>query len=208
MIRYSKLFVLAMLAFCTYAAPASASEEFHAETEGVTLSGSQTTTMTFTTDSGTTHCSSVNFSGTQSAKTALSISLTSTTSGCQSTGFISASATTHINNCTYIYHGWRQFWKVTTVPTDASKGPCVHTYTYPFCTVTVNGGQSLGGGSVTNVGSGTTREIELTYKVTNIEYSESGFACKNSGSKTTGGTLSGSIRLTGSKSGHVGIWVE
>jgi hypothetical protein len=93
--------------------------------------------------------------------------------------------------------------------TNASKSIVV---TAPFCTIQITEAtnQTLQSVSFTNVGSGTTREVDVVSNINNISYHESGFACKNpSGSNTTGGIYKGTVRVTGENpvtKAHHGIW--
>lgn len=186
---------------CTGATPASAAE-FHLETvSGATLVGHQILTNSFATDSGTIHCSIGSFSGSTSASTTSKLEVTPSYSGCRSTGFIEAEVTIDNNSCKYVLEasGFVRLEPFT----------CSMVVTAPFCTITVKGGQTLLSNTYFNVGSGSGRYIVVWAHVTNVAYSESGFACKNSGSNTTGGSYSGEYEIYAKNSGKVlGLWWE
>jgi hypothetical protein len=72
------------------------------------------------------------------------------------------------------------------------------------------GSQSNIGGSVSgkNEGSGSSRDILLTYSLEKINYTSSGGICGSAGAHSDG-TLTGSITLKGfSGAKQVGIWGE
>lgn len=211
MTRNLKVLGLALAAMLTMGiAVASASAaEFHTETAPTTLTGTQTTTNTFVTDSGTIHCKSAAFEGTVSTVTTTTVVVTPEYKECQSTGFIEAGVTVDHNGCKYSItsHG------VVTVTgcTNANKSIVV---TAPFCTIEITEATNKALSPVTfkNVGAGTTREIEVVSAINNISYHESGFACKNNGAKnTTGGTYSGTVKVTGenpvTKAHHGIFWL-
>lgn len=217
MTRNLKVLGLALVAMLMMGIAASAAmattHEFHSEASGeITVTGSQTTENTFTTDSGTIHCSTATFTGTATGPTTTTTTLTPTYSGCQSTGFIEANVTVDTNKCHYTVHSHHTTTvaPIQTVPTELTLVNCEAgkpgiVVTAPFCTITVSSGQSFTGITFTNTGSGANRKIITDAAVENINYSESGFACKNSGSSTTGGKYSGSVTI---ESASGGLWYE
>src|SRR5215204_1807300 len=135
MIRNLKVLGLALVAMLALGATSASAAEFHGEVENVTLTGAQTTTNTFTTHSGTIHCTVAKFAGTQKAKTTTTVTVTPTYEGCRSTGFIEANVTVDNNSCTYIISSTGS---VTLTPST-----CSLVVTAPFCTITVKGEQTL-----------------------------------------------------------------
>lgn len=180
------------------------SKELHSETASTTLSGAQTSTNTLSFDSGIWHCTTMTYSGTLSSKTSSDVLLTPVWSGCQTTGFIEATGSIDMNGCKY-----------TVTPTDGvvhltgcSAGSAGIVMTLPFCTITLKE-QTMEKASFTNEGAGTTREISMEWGITNLAYTEKGFACKNTEASTTGGAITGKVRITGTSGGsHAGIWAE
>jgi hypothetical protein len=77
----------------------------------------------------------------------------------------------------------------------------------PGCTITIPAQTFSNAASYTNTGSGSSRDIDMTTKVSGLQYSYTGFTC-GSGSSTTNGTWTGTTTLRGSSSGgsSVGIW--
>lgn len=204
MINNLKVLGLALVAMLALGATSASAAEFHSESASTTVTGSQSTTNTFTTDSGTVHCSTATFTGSQSGTTATAVKVTPTYTGCKSTGFIEANVTVDTNGCHYNITADGQ---VHLEECEAGKSGIV--VTAPFCTITVTSGQTLNSVSFANTGSGTTQEVTVTANVNNIAYHESGGLCKNSGSSTTGGTYGGSVKVTGetgSPAVHTGIW--
>ncbi len=207
MIRILRVFALALVAILTmgFAASSAPAVEFHSEATSTTLSGAQEGTNTVVTDSGTIHCTTDTFSGSQSEATVAQVELTQTTTGCQSTGFISANVTVDTNGCKYNMTAATSNEMVHITGCEAGKPGIV--VTAPFCTITVTP-QTFGPVDYEEAGSGTTRELIVNSTVENISYHESGFACAHSGSTTSGGKLSGKVRVTGvnaSTGKHVGI---
>jgi len=183
------------------AGASSASAEFHSEVAHTIFSGSQEGTGTFTVDPGTIHCKKATVSGTATTATTNSVTVTPRLEECTLTSiFGNIAVTVNMNECDAI---------ITTNGEGHSICPVGKSVTVsgPGCTITVPGGQTLLGGTFTNIGSGSTREIRGHGNVTGIKYSYSGFTC-GSGSGTENGTSTGTgvITATNTEGAHVGIW--
>jgi hypothetical protein len=73
--------------------------------------------------------------------------------------------------------------------------------------MTTPGGQSLEQVHYSNIGAGTTREVTLELKLTNIKSSATGFFCSKTGTFTNG-RYTGNIKVTGEETAgvHESIW--
>ena len=211
MSRNLKILGLALVAMLTMgiaAASASAAPEFHAETTPTELAGTQEGTNTFVTDSGTIHCATATFSGSQSVATTAAQEVTPTFSTCRSTGFIEATVTVHTNGCKFNLTAEGTTTSAVHI-TGCNAGAAGLVVTAPFCNITITP-QTIGPVHYINTGAGTTREIIVESTATNIVYHEAGAGCKNgTTSNTTGGSYTGKVRVTGQNpttKAHQGIW--
>jgi hypothetical protein len=198
------LAVVAMLTTGVLATSASAAE-FHSEISGTTtIEGSQAGTNTIVTDSGTFHCTTVTFSGSQTGSTASDVTLTPSYSGCRSTGFIEANVTIDVNGCKYTLGSTGNIQITGCTNTN-------HTIvvTAPFCKIEIGEAQ-ISPVDFVNEGSAKTRDIKVVSTIGNITYREVGIGCAHDGSITTGGSYTGAITFKGKNSTNeqVGIWWE
>jgi hypothetical protein len=90
----------------------------------------------------------------------------------------------------------------------ATPAGCKTEITAPFCTVTLAKPQSKKEVSYKTIGSGTTREIEVTANITGMKYTQSAF-CPTGGGTFENGKYEGTGKVTGESGGkHVGVWFE
>src|SRR5262245_37092010 len=101
MILNLKVLGLALVAMLAIGATSASAAECHSETASTTIPGSQVSTGTFGTDSGTIHCTTATVSGSASGATTSNVVVAPTYSGCKSTGFIEANVTVDTNGCDY-----------------------------------------------------------------------------------------------------------
>lgn len=205
MIRNLKALGLALVAVAAFAAFASASAsaaEFHSEGKGTTLTGAQETVNTFTANAGTTHCQSAKFTGTTSgtSTTQATQKVTPSYTECKITAFGGESLNQTMDiGCEYALS--------TNGPVTLECGESSIRVTAPFCTITFNG-QTVNKAEYANTGSGTTREVVMTWKITGLRYTQSAF-CPTGGGTFENGTMNGTVKITGESGGsHVGVWWE
>jgi hypothetical protein len=166
MIRKLERVGLLVLAICALgivaAAPAAA--EFHSSAEHTILDGKQVGTDSLVFNAGKITCTSITYSGTLSAKTSTTASLTPAYSGCNAFGFIGVTIDT--NGCQLVLH-------TTSELTDISCGEKPITVTAPNCTLTI--GSQTGLTSSTYAGEGTTpRDVRAKFALTKLKYTQAG----------------------------------
>jgi len=160
-------------------ASGAAAEEFHFSTVPTTVTGSQTTTLVFTTSGGTVSCKSVSLSGEVAAKTSTELAVTISTKECTAFGF--ANVTINWNGCSFKWtaNGGAHIICPAGKPIEV---------TAPLCTYQI-GGQSLpGGATFTTSGSPPNRHIIEHWNFSGLKYIECGTARSNGtwkGSTTT-----------------------
>jgi hypothetical protein len=202
------LTAIAALAVSAVAATAAqANPQFHVESAPATITGSQTTQQVFTTDAGTVSCTGASFHGESSVLTKFDQTLTASYSGCTAFGFINAPI--HMNGCAYVF----KLTSDTIAPFDATvyvecpTGKVIEV-TGPFgCNVTVGTQGPLGGVAISNNGSKTARDLNVSLNVTGVTYTSHG--CSNPDGTYTNGVLHGGATVTADKSagGQQGLWV-
>lgn len=193
------------------ASPALAFPEFHVETSPVTISGSQIGTDVYKFNAGTLKCGEVTASGSQTTKTSEWVRYSPSYTECTAFGF--AGATVTPNGCrwelqaTIAGHAQPDFWgceAMTIVAKLAGTTKCT-VYVYPQLGL-------LGGVSITNSGSGSSRRITATFNLSNVEYTQqagTGLGSCKSESHLTNGTYVGETTL-GAFEGATqkGLWME
>jgi hypothetical protein len=197
-----KIAFLLVLALGMIASTSASAAEFHSEGKSTTLTGSQETVNTFTTNSGTWHCQSAKFSGTTSSTstTQATQKVTPSYTECKITAFGGESLNQTMDiGCEYALS--------TNGPVTLECGESSIRVTAPFCTITFNG-QTVNKAEYANTGSGTTREVVMTWKITGLRYTQSAF-CPTGGGTFENGTMNGTVKITGESGGsHVGVWWE
>lgn len=182
--------------------------EFHSEVDHTLVTGSQSTTNSFSFGLllGSFKCEVSTFDGTASAKTVAELTIKPAYSKC--TG-VEREVTIHMNGCAYVL-------TVTGAGTDGfvhiecPSGKAIEMTVDAFpegCTVTV--GAQMAGGVVDYKaeGSGATRDLLLTWTLEGIDYERDG--CEVGG-KGNNGTYTGSVTLKAENTSgeQKGIWVE
>lgn len=179
--------------------------EFQTETNHTIITGSGSSASTF----GaliTVECTTGSLEGTTSAISTPSLTVTPAYSGCKGTG---REATTHMNGCAYVL-------TLTGIGADGNvtiecpAGKSIETTIDKFpegCTITVPAQTPGGTVDYKEEGTGTGRDLLLTWTLEGIKYVRDG--CEVGG-EGTNGTMSGSITLSGEDtSGNPkGIWIE
>jgi hypothetical protein len=205
MIRKLKTFGLALgavLALGALSATTAPAASFHSEAAHTTLSGSQmvATDDVWTINAGTIRCGYTSYSGTTTAATTETITVTPAYSECTAFGFVNAPI--DVNGCTYTFNAGNDDLIIA-----CPVGKTI-TVTAFNCHVSV-GSQSIAS-SITydNAGSGNFREVWPTLNLSGLKYtqvSKSFPGCTNGA--FTNGTFKGSLDVRGTgTSGFVGVW--
>jgi hypothetical protein len=223
-LKFLGLALVAALAMSSVVASMASADVITSEKAGVTtLTGKQEGTDVFKVHGGQVNCTTVNYSGSFTTG-ASNVLVAPTYSGCTFAGLAS---TIDMNGCQYRVNINAAAGNTTgTVDIVCSAGQEI-TVTAPSvgtkkCIIHVPGvagpepppkNQGLTGGTGTNVGSGTTRELTLDINITNIVYSQTAGTAETgncaTADNTTGGTYTGTAIVTGSVSGaHVGIFLS
>jgi hypothetical protein len=233
MTRNLKVFGLALIAamaLCAVVASAASADEFKAEKAPVTLTGIQDpgTLDKFTTTAGTLECEKANYTATQAAVQATSITVTPVYSACSVGGAVPA--VIDMNGCDYKFTLDAAPATTGTVhvecPTTVGPPHVTHEITITVgapgtvkCTIHVHE-QTIGGILYKNVGAGATREITVEISASGITYIETGGpglgtglgACASSPTQHNG-TYNGKATITGEEDkvgggAHIGIFVS
>jgi hypothetical protein len=214
MIRKFKLFgVLAVAALALTAVAASAAQaapEFHVESAPATITGEQTGTQKFTTNAGTVECQTATFKGSTSVTTTTTQELIPSYSNCSAFGgFLNASVVT--TGCGYLFHltagGVSPF--PATVDVKCSAGSKI-TVTAGSCVVTVEAQTGLGGITLTNTGTKTTRDVDAALNVTGVKYNTSSGCINGAATGLTNGVLEGNATIkadVGSTATQQGLFI-
>jgi len=189
------LAIIAVLASAAFATGASAAE-FHSEGENTTLSGSQINTHVWKTTAGEITCLKTTIVGTQTTKTASSITFTPSATECHDNFFGSkVSSTVNFNGCAYVVYAAG----TTDIVCPAGKKIVISA---AGCTVEIGAQTGLKSVSFGNT-SGLRRIWHIIKNIAGFIYNHTGFTC-GTGSGTTG-TESGTTTVEGNKGG---IWYE
>jgi hypothetical protein len=201
-VKEFKLAVLVVFALAAIASASASAAEFHSEGKSTSLTGSQETVNTFGVNAGTWHCQSAKFTGTTSSTstTQATQKLTPAYTECKITAFGGESLNQTMDiGCEYALS--------TNGPITLECGASSIRVTAPFCTITFSG-QTVNKAAYANVGSGTTRELLVTWEITGLRYTQSAF-CPTGGGTFENGTMGGTVKITGESGGsHVGVWWE
>jgi len=212
------LALVAMLAMSAVAASMASADTFTAEKYPVTITGDQDgQTDVFTTTAGTVSCKKATYVGTVAAASK-EASATPTYSECTGLGF---PVTIDTNGCSYKF-------TMTDVVTDASTTARVDIVCpgTEEITVTAKSGATtkciihippqttLSHVELSNIGTGTTREITGNITISGIKYTHTAGtgvgAC--TGGSASNGSYAGRVRLTGEETvspfNHIGIFLS
>jgi hypothetical protein len=199
--------IAALAVSAVAAATAQANPQFHVEEAPATITSWQTTQQVFTTAAGAIACTSISSTGSRSVLTTTTQSLLPTYDGCTTFGFIGAPI--HVNACEYVF----SLTSDTTAPYDANiavacpAGKMIEVTGAFGCVLTVGPQTGLTGVSISNNGSKTTRDLNVSLNVTGITYTTAG--CSSPDGTYTNGVLHGGATVTADKSagGQQGLWV-
>jgi len=195
------LAVMAVFAMTAVAASAASADEFHSESAPATFAGSQTVAHVFTTAAGTVKCSTATFSGESNVTTSSTQTLAATYGGCKAFGFVNVPVTMH--SCKYVFH--LGAGTVATTDIACENGESIEVDAPFGCTISVPAQTGLSEVTLSNTGTGTSRDIDAVINVANIDYNvPSGCALASAGTHTDG-TYTGSATIQGSGQG---IWVN
>ena len=218
-LKFLGMALVAALAMSAVAASLASADEFKSENENTTLTGAQEKHLEggiekndrFGTDGGVFECTTATYSGTQAVKSATSVKLTPSYSGCS---FAGLSATIDMNSCFYRF----TLGAGTTGEADIEctiAGDEITVTVGPVATlrcITHVPPQKIGGITYSNIGSGTTREITATINTSTLHYSQTagtGSGACATADGTTNGSYVGAAKVTGEiGANHVGVFVQ
>lgn len=182
--------------------------EFHSEVSHTPVTGVQTggSKMTFGVLLGTVECSTATLDGTMNAMVLNELTVKPAYSGCTGTG---REVTTHTNGCAYILT-IAESETSGQVDIECPAGKAIETTVDKFpegCTLTIGAQTASGVVDYKEEGSGTGRDLLLTWTLEGLHYTRDGCEVGGTGNN---GTMSGSITLKGEDtSGNPkGIWIE
>jgi len=207
MIRNFKALGLTLVATFAMAAlvASGASADFRSEVHHTTVTGTQGVTNTLTVAAGTLHCTTATFEGTSTETTSSSSTVAPNYQGCKITnyGLETVNAIVDMNGCHYLLTTTGQVH----LECNTGLGSAIEV-TAPLCVITFHP-QTISSVDYQNMGSGTTREVKLTWTATGVNYTQTG-VCPGGTGGFSNGTASGSILFTGedTNGNHVGIWHE
>jgi hypothetical protein len=216
------LALVAMFAMSAVAASMASADDLTSESSPVTLTGAQEENDVFTTTAGNTSCKEVKYKSAPTATPTTTVSVTpeypeKTAGGLQNCTALGFPAKVDTNGCTYLFHIGAGVTTGTLDIVCAGSNEITVTANNTAtekCIIHVKGQTGLGPITYTNVGSGTTRELTVSAKITNLSYShtrpagEPGLGACTTGSGTTG-SYNGKAIVTGENaSGHVGIFLS
>ena len=167
------------------ASAASAASTFHTSVHPQTINGAQSATHVFTTDAGTVECKKATFTGTTSAKTSATQTMTPNYDECTAFGFINVDIKE--NGCAYIFNANG----TTEVECPSGKQMAILA---PFCTTTI-GPQHIAAGM--SYGNGSSDIVATTNIKSEIDYNECG-------TNKTNGTYTGTTTVQGA-SGSISV---
>jgi len=206
--------VFAMSAVMASAASAESTFKFKLEGTPTKLTGKQHAgDDIFNTHTGTISCSEVTYVGEQIGTEVTEITLTPSFSKCKAFGLFNVPITT--NECKYTFKpGTKTGTEFTGSVSIVCPAGKVIEVEAPGCKVTYGSQSNLGGVEYTNIGTTTTREITFDITLNFVKFEEHSSPlfgiCATNTVPTTGGTLFGSIVLTGANpatNAHRGIFV-
>lgn len=207
-------------AACAFGAIPASADVITAESTPLTLTGAQEGTDVIKVDGGEIKCSTVKYTGSLLFSPSSTLALTPTFSGCS---FAGLAASVQMNGCTYLVHVGATFATTASGTLDivcpAGKEMTVTAPTVGTtkCAVHIPAQTGLESVSVGNVGSGTTREVTVSFSIgaglTRIKYSQTAGTAETGNCPTADGTTSGTqearLLLTAENgSAHKGIFAS
>jgi hypothetical protein len=183
-----------------FSSPASA--EFHSAAEHTVLDGTQVGSDSLVFNAGKISCSTITYSGTLSAKTSSTASLTPSYSGCNAFGFVGV--TIDVNGCQIVLHQ-------NTELTDISCGAKPIEITAPNCTLTIGSQTGLASSTFSTEGTSPKRDIKVKLNLTGLSYTQTGKGEPPCTSKSfSDGVYTAEATLTGTdtSSNQIDLWSE
>jgi hypothetical protein len=194
------------------ASAASATVEFHSESAPVTMTGAQEgTSNAFDVQFGEVKCTTAKYTATTAATTQTTIQVTPSYSGCT---FAGVASTVDMNGCTYMIHVFNEgppyeAWADIVCPA----GGFITVTGGTKCNVFIPAQTGLEFITITNIGSGSTRELTLglggLQEVTYVQSAGTGVGKCTSVGKADG-KYTGTATVTGEVdpgTTHVGLFV-
>jgi hypothetical protein len=217
------LALVAVFAMSAVAASMASADDLTSEVSPVTLTGAQEENDVLTTTAGNISCKEIKYKGTAVTPTT-TVSVTPEypeksggVTNCTALGF---PMLVDVNGCSYLFHigaGVTTGTLDIVCPAGKEITVTVNYLSTVKCIIHVPAQTGLGPVTYTNVGSGATREITVSAKITNLKYShtrpagEPGLGACTTGSGTTG-SYNGKVIVTGEKDNggteHVGIFLS
>ncbi len=221
MIRSLKLLGLALVAALAINAVAvgmASADVLTSEKSVTTLTGTQEGEDVFEVDGGKVTCTHVTYSGTLTASSSSSVTVTPTYTGCT---FVGLAATVTMNGCDYLVTINSAVGNTTgnvdiVCPTGNEVTVTAPSIGTAKCIVHVPPQNNLTTSTGTNLtGAGTTKELTLDINITNISYSQTKGTAETGNCETkdntTGGKYTGKALITGENSTateHIGIFLS
>jgi hypothetical protein len=186
--------VVAMLALSAVVASA-AFASYNSESESTSLTGKSTSSQVFKTKFGTIECSAGEFTGSQTGKTASSVRVHPSYTGCKALGF---NATVTTTGCDYIFGSTSEvagtgFGAAAEVTCETGKK--IHIVAAGgLCSVDVGAQANVGNVDFMNESGA----VGVASTANAIAYEGVGGFCSGAG---TGGSYEGSVKVTGTSEG-------
>ena len=199
--------LLAALLLAIFASTPASAQEFHAEISNPTLSASAAGANTiFNLGGKTVECGNSAYQGSASTTTASSWTLSSAYQGCVVAGFI---ALINGGGCSFVLSAGTESGDFRLAcPSGGSYAFVATAFGTTVCVVRIKPQASGTPVTITNSGSGSSRDVTFAASLTNLEYSEdAGGVCKF-GSGSNGTLEGGSPTLKGFNGSNVqiGVW--
>jgi len=215
------LTLVAALAIGALSASMASADEFTSESQPVTLTGKSEGSDVLTITAGNTTCKESKYKGTSiTPTTTVSVAPEyplKTADGQQNCTSLGFPAEIDVNGCTYLFHIGSVTAGTVDIVCPAGKEITITANLIPNkCIIHIPPQTGLGTATYSNVGTGTTRELRVEAKLTNIKYShtrplgEVGLGACTAGVGTTG-SYTGKAIVTGEKDNgteHVGIFLS
>jgi hypothetical protein len=180
------------------------SEASHTQLEGLQVVANK---YTFGILIGDVECGSASFGGTMSSKDVSELSLAPSYSECEG---LSRQVTPKLNGCTYLLEGTTNTGKDSPVRIQCPEGKSIELVYDNFtggCTITVGAQTPTGVVDYEEKGSGSSRDLVLTWTLSGIKYKRDGCEVGGEGSN---GTYTGTATLKGEDEAEkqLGLWLE
>jgi hypothetical protein len=212
MLRNLRAFGLSLVAALAIgavgASAASATPQFHFESEHTILTGQQTTVNALAFHAGVVRCGVVQFAGTSGVFTTTTMTLTPTFDNCL---LDEEEEVTFTNNgCSFLFHVGANTEHLTgTMSIECPANQLIEIHA-PECTITVPPQGGLGSVTFTNEGAEMTRSLIFDLGIAGLDYVEHGAGCATETETTNNGTYTGKVTITGENTmgAHRGVWVQ